>query len=60
MIKKIFYRQNFAHNILRFPANVLAEVVECLEVGLVQGVADDLNVHLVQILLVDAALEEWG
>ena len=38
----------------------LAEVVERLQVGLVEGVPDDLNVHLVQVLLVDAGLEERG
>jgi hypothetical protein len=45
---------------LRFAANVFAELVEGLEVGLVQRVPDDLDVHLVQVLLVDAALEEWS
>merc|ERR550534_804302 len=42
------------------PPDVETEIVECLQIGLVQGVPDDLNVHLVKILLVDAALEEGG
>ena len=47
-----------AHDVLRLTADPLAELVEGFEVGLVEGVADDLDVHLVQVLLVDAALEE--
>jgi hypothetical protein len=54
------YCQDFAHDVLRFAANVFAELVEGLEVGLVQRVPDDLDVHLVQVLLVDATLEEWS
>ena len=57
-MKLLSYRQNFAHDFLGFAADVLAEVVEGLEIRLVEGVADDLDVHLVQVLLVDATLEE--
>ena len=49
-----------AHDVLRLTADPLAELVEGFEVGLVEGVADDLDVHLVQVLLVYAALEEGG
>lgn len=52
--------ENGAHDVLRLAADILAELEEGLEVGLVEGVADDLDVHLVQVLLVDAALEEGG
>ena len=55
---KSTYSENFAHDLLRLAADVLAEVVERLEVGLVEGVPDDLDVHLVQVLLVDTALEK--
>jgi hypothetical protein len=56
--KKSTYRENFAHDFFSFASHVSAEVVEGLEVRLVEGVPDDLDVHLVQVLLVDAALEE--
>ena len=52
------YSEDLAHDLLRLASNVLAELVERLQVALVERVSDDLNVHLVQILLVDAALEE--
>lgn len=52
------YGQNLAHDIGGGAAHVLAEVVECLQVGFVQGIAYDLNVHLVQILLGDAINKE--
>ena len=54
------HRQNFAHDLLCFAPDLLAEVVERLQIGLVEGVANDLNVHLVQVLLVDTALEKGG
>ena len=54
------YREYLAHDLLGLAADLLAELVEGLQVGLVQRVADDLNVHLVEVLLVDAALEEGG
>ena len=47
-----------AHDVLRLAADPLAELEKGLEVRLVEGVPDDLDVHLVQVLLVDAALEE--
>ena len=46
------------HDVLCLAADPLAELIEGLEVRLVERVADDLDVHLVQVLLVDAALEE--
>lgn len=58
--QKKTYRQNLAHHVRRGAANVLAEVVERLQVRLVQRVTDDLDVHLVQILLGDAVDEERG
>jgi hypothetical protein len=56
--QKSTYRENFAHDFLGFASHVSAEVVERLEVRLVEGVTNDLDVHLVQVLLVDATLEE--
>ncbi len=53
-------RQYLAHDLGRGAAEVLAKVVEGLEVGLVQRVADDLDVHLVEVLLGDAVDEERG
>ena len=52
--------EDLAHDLLGLAADLLAEGVEGLQVGLVEGVPDDLDVHLVQVLLVDAALEEGG
>ena len=49
-----------AHDVLSLTADPLAELVKGFEVRLVEGVPDDLDVHLVQVLLVDAALEEGG
>ena len=50
--------QNLAHDIGRRSADALAEAVEGLEVGLVECVADDFDVHLIQILLRDTVDEE--
>jgi len=50
--------QNLTHDVGGGAAHVLAEVVERLQICLVEGVTDDLNVHLVQILLGDAVDEE--
>jgi len=43
--------EDVAHNLGSTAPNGLAEPVKVLKVGLVEGVPDDLNVHLVQILL---------
>merc|ERR1719382_2009853 len=52
--------ENLAHDVRSFAANVQTEVVEGLKVGLVKGVPDYLDIHLVQILLIDARFEEGG
>lgn len=54
------YGQNFAHHVGRSAADFLAKFVKGLQVRLIQGVPDDLDVHLVQILLGDAVDEERG
>ena len=42
--------QDFAHHLSRLAADVAAEAAEGLQVGLVQRVPDDFDVHLVQVL----------
>jgi hypothetical protein len=42
--------KDLAHDLGRLASNVLAKVVEGLQVGLVERVTDDFNVHLIQIL----------
>lgn len=54
------YGQNFAHDIGSSSATVLAKIVESLQVGLVQCVTNDFDVHFVQILLRNAVDEEWS
>lgn len=58
--RSISYRQDLAHDVLRLTADLLAEVVERLQIRLVQRVSDDLDVHLIEVLLVDTTLEKWG
>merc|ERR1719234_811558 len=41
-----------AHHVRCLPPDVQAEVVEGLKVGLIQGVPDYLNIHLIKILLI--------
>lgn len=60
MIQPQTYSQDLAHNVGGGAAHVLAKVVERLQIGLVERVTDDLDVHLVQILLGDAVDEEGG
>lgn len=50
--------QNLAHHIGRGAAQTLAERIERLQIRLVQRIADDLDVHLVQILLGNAIDKE--
>lgn len=50
--------ENLAHHVRRGAAQTLAERIERLQIRLVQRVPDDLDVHLVQILLGDAIDEE--
>ncbi len=54
------YLEDLAHHLGRVAAEDLAVPVEVLEVGLVQCVTDELDVHLVQILLREAAQEVGG
>lgn len=54
----ITYSQNFAHNIGSGSTTILAKLVERLQIGLVQCVTNDFNVHFVQILLGNAIDEE--
>merc|ERR1719180_770347 len=50
--------ENLTHHIRSLAPDVQAEVVERFKVGLIQGVPDDLNIHLIKILLIDAGLKE--
>jgi len=50
--------EDLAHDVGRLAPDVLAKVVEGLQVGFVQGVANNLDVHLIKILFVNAGLEE--
>lgn len=51
--------EDLAHDVGSGAAESLAESVESLEISFVQSVSDDLDVHLVQVLLADAVDEEW-
>ena len=50
-------REGLAHGLGGGAAHLAAELVEVLEVGLVERVTDDLDVHLIQVLLRDAVDE---
>ena len=52
--------QDLTHHVRGLAPDVETEIIKCLQVRLVQGVPDDLNVHLVKVLLVDAAFEKGG
>ncbi len=51
--------QNLSHHVGSGSAQLLAEAVEVLEVGLVESIPDNLNVQLVQVSPRDARLEIW-
>lgn len=59
-VKENPYRQNFTHGLSCGATEPLAELEESLQVRLVQSVPDNLNVHLVQVLLANAVHEEWS
>lgn len=52
--------KNGTHNISSSATKPLAVVVEGLQVSLVQGVTDDLDVQLVKILLTHALAEKFS
>lgn len=50
-------RENASHDICRRPINRLAEGVEVLEVGLVERVADDFDIEVIEVSGRDAVTE---
>lgn len=54
----VSYSQNFAHHIGCSATDFLAKIVESFQISLVQGVTNDFNVHLIQILFGDTVDEE--
>lgn len=50
--------QDFAHSFGSGAAQFLAECEESLQIRLVQGVSDDFDIHLVQVLFADAVDKE--
>jgi len=52
--------KNLTHHVRGLAADVATEVVEGFQVGFVEGITDYLYVHFVEILFVDARLEERG
>lgn len=53
------YGQYFAHNIGSGATAILAKLIERLQIGLVQCVTNDFDVHFVQILFGNAIDEKW-
>lgn len=52
------YSKDLTHHFSSGASQGLAVVVEGLQIGFVEGVTDDLNVQLIQILLTDTLSEE--
>lgn len=52
------HSQNFTHNLSSRPSQVLAIIIKAFQVCFVESVADDLDVHFVQVLLADALPKE--
>ena len=52
------HSKNLTHNLGSGSSQVLAVIIEALQVSFVEGVTDDFNVHLIQVLLTDALSKE--
>lgn len=55
---KSTYSKDLTHHFSSGASQGLAVVVEGLQIGFVEGVTDDLNVQLIQILLADTLSKE--
>lgn len=55
-----FKSQDLAHNVSSGATQILAELEESFQISLVQGISDDFNVHLIQVLLGNAINKEWS
>jgi len=55
-----FKPEQFRHNFRRRTTKILTKFIKIFQIGLVEGVSDQFNIHFIQILLRQTILKEWG